>query len=281
MSPRFGQVTIVGLGLMGGSLGLSLKRRRLASRVMGVSRSASTVRHAKRMGAIDDGTVSLEDGVRDAQLVVLATPVDTIVPLAQRAARAMPSSSIITDVGSTKHVIVEALERTGSSRVAFVGTHPLTGSEQRGLGASRADLYDDATCIVTKTSRSNRRAVETVTRFWRVLARRVLVMDPRRHDRLLAEVSHVPHMLAFALIEAASAEALATAPRSFLDLTRVAKSDADLWDDILISNRHAVLAGIRRVEAESKRIQRLLRRQDAHGLRQIFSHAQTIRQRIE
>src|SRR3989338_377922 len=147
----FKQVTIVGLGLMGGSLGLAIRRNRLASTVVGLSSHAATLRRAKARGAINSGTTNAKQAVQDADLVVLATPVDTIVPLALRLTTWMRPGSILTDVGSTKATIVNALERRLPRHVAFVGAHPLAGSEQRGIEAAEAWLFDGAVCVLTPT----------------------------------------------------------------------------------------------------------------------------------
>ncbi len=273
----FKRVTIVGLGLIGGSLGMVIRRRRLAREVIGLSREPSTIAHAKRLGAIDRGTTSMEVAVRDADLVVLATPVETIVPYAKRLARAMPAGSILTDMGSTKGRIVGALSRSLPRQIAFVGAHPLAGSEQRGIAAARADLFKGSCCIVTATARTNRRALQQVSRFWRSVAQRVIVMDPNTHDRLLAAVSHLPHLLAFCLVEATNHGALHLAPRSFLDATRVAKSEPALWDDIFLSNRSALLAAVKRFDRTWEQVRSLLAAADRRALKRFLQHAHAIR----
>ena len=277
----FKQVTIVGLGLIGGSLGMALRRRRLARRVVGLSRTASTVRRAKARGAIDAGTTDPRRAVEDAELVVLASPVDCIVPQARRLSRFMRRGGILTDVGSTKRRIVAGLEGRLPRGVAFVGAHPLAGSERRGIEHARADLFEGSVCLVTATGRTDRQALARVVGLWKPLVRRVLVMDPARHDRRLAAVSHLPHVAAFCLVEAADHGARSIAPRSFLEATRVAKSDPDLWDDILLSNRTALLASMTRFEQRWKRAKRLLARQDARALRHFLRHASILRRTLE
>ena len=278
---RFNQITIIGLGLMGGSLGMALRRRRLAQTVVGFSRKPSTLRRAKACGAIDAGTSDLMRAAQHADLVILATPVETIVPYAKRLARFMRAGGVLTDVGSSKHQIVLALERAMPRRVAFVGAHPLAGSEQRGLDAARADLFDDSLCVVTATRRTDRRALRIIGRLWKPLVGRVIVMDPQRHDRLLAAVSHVPHVLAFCLINAAADEALAVAPRSFLDATRVAKSNPELWDDIFLSNRSALLAAMGRFERQWRTVRHILARADRRALRRFLKSAHAKRHALD
>ena len=256
---------------------MALRRKQLAHEVVGVSRRAATIGQAKRRGAIDRGTTSLEDGVREADVVVLATPVDLIVPLAKRAARAMRHGAIATDVGSTKGAIVRTLEGRLPNGVAFVGAHPLAGSEQRGLAAARSDLFHNSRCILTATRRTPRGALQIIRQLWRPLVRQVLVVEPSRHDRLLAAVSHVPHLLAFALVGATESDGLRIAPPSFLDATRVAKSDPDLWDGIFLSNRRAMLEAMRRFDAVWEQCRQSLVASDRTSLKRLLRQAGTIR----
>ena len=277
----FDRVTIVGLGLIGGSLGLALKRKRLARNVVGWSRREATLRQARASGAIDWGTTDLRRAVADADLVVLATPVDVIVPLGLRAARQMKPGSILTDVGSTKEGIVHALERRLPAGVAFVGAHPLAGSERRGIHAARRSLYDGSLCILAVTRRTNRRALNRVRRLWSAVAERVLVMDPARHDRLLAVVSHLPHVIAFCLMGAADRAALAIAPRSFQEVTRIAKSDSGLWEAIFVTNRGPINAAMRRFEQQWQTLRRHLAWSDRAALRRFLAGSKARRETLD
>lgn len=277
----FDRVAIVGLGLIGGSLGMAVRRRRLAREVIGWSRHASTLRHAKASGAIDWGTTELRRAVASSDLVVLAAPVDVIVPLGRRAMSFMKAGSILTDVGSTKEAIVHALERHLPAGVAFVGGHPLAGSERRGIRAAKRSLYDGSLCILAKTRRTNRRALTRMRRFWSAVADRVRVMDPVRHDRLLAEVSHLPHVVAFCVVGAADDEALAIAPRSFLDVTRIAKSDPKLWEAIFLTNRGHITAAMKQFEREWHTLRRRLAWSDRTALRRLLLRAKSRRDALD
>jgi prephenate dehydrogenase len=276
----FKQVTIVGLGLIGGSLGMAIRRKRLAGEVVGLSRTARTVAQARRLGAIDAGTTDAARAVREADLVILATPVDTIVPYAKRLSRFMRRGAVISDVGSTKRRIVEALTRSLPRHVAFVGAHPIAGSEQRGIGAATPRLFDGSVCVLTPTARTNRRALSIAKRLWAPLAGRVVTMDPRAHDRLLGAASHLPHLIAFALAGAASPSA-SCPTRSFLEMTRIAKSDPDLWDDIFLSNRDAVLAAAANFERHWNALRKALARRDRVALRRLLSRAKVRRDALE
>ena len=273
----FKQVTIVGLGLIGGSLGMAVKRRRIAREVVGLSRHPATLRRAKARRAIDVGTTDPERAVRDADLVILATPVDTIVPYAKRLARSMRPGSVLTDVGSTKARIVTALERSLPKHVAFVGGHPIAGSEQRGIEAAHAALFAGTLCILTPTTRTPRRALERVIRLWKPLTGHVITMSPTQHDRLLAGTSHLPHLLAYGLSLSGDPASLPRTPRSFLDMTRLAKSDPGLWDDIFLTNRAEVLAAMDRFEGRWRTIRRLIARPDRAALRRLLARAKATR----
>ena len=273
----FNQVTIIGLGLIGGSLGLAIRRKRLARRVIGVSRKPSTLRRAMRIGAIDEGSTDLRRAVSGAELVILATPVDLIVSYAKRIAPWLQPGSLISDVGSTKATIVQALEHRLPRPVAFVGTHPLAGSERRGIDAASATLFDGSLCVVTKAAATNPQALARVRRLWSRIAGRAVVMSPREHDQALAAVSHLPHLVAFCLMGATNHGALMLAPRSFLDATRVAKSDPDLWDDIFLTNRIALARALRQFQRQLDRTKTLLSRADRAGLRRFLKHTHALR----
>jgi len=277
----FNRVTIIGLGLIGGSVGLAVRRRRLAREVVGFSRHPATLRRAKARGAIDVGTTDWREAVRESDLVILATPVETIVPFARRAARFMPDGGLITDVGSTKGTIVKALEGRLPRGIAFVGAHPLAGSERRGIDAARQTLFDGSVCLVTATPRTNRPALRRVRAFWRRLAGRVLVMDPVRHDRLLAQASHLPHLLAFCLVGATEPEALALAPRSFLDATRIAKSDPKLWESIFLGNRAQLVSAMRRFERQWVVLRKHLAWTDRTALHRLLLQAKSRRDALD
>ena len=280
MKPLFGQITIVGLGLIGGSVGMEARRRRLARVVVGLSRRPATIRRARTRGAIDWGTTDPARAVRDADLVVLATPVDMIAPRARSLAPCMRPGGLLTDAGSTKAAIVEALDHRLPRRVAFVGAHPVAGSEQRGLAAAQAGLFDGSLCIVTPTAQTNPQALAAVSRFWARLGMQVVRMSPARHDRLLAGGSHLPHLIAYALAGSVS-PGLPRAPRSFLDMTRIARSEPDLWDDIFLSSRQPLLAALVSFTKELEQLGRAVARGDRASLRRRLTRAKARRDVLE
>lgn len=229
------RAALVGVGLMGGSLGMALRRR--GWRVTGVGRSDARLTLAKRLGAIDDAAANLAEGVQEADVVVLAAPVADIAPLALRAARCLKPGAWMTDVGSVKGPIAKAL-----AREAFIGAHPMCGSEKTGVDNAQADLFRGAPCALTPASVASRRLVGAARAFWESVGARVSVMPPAVHDRRVALVSHLPHLLAEALVLVAAADrpALKLAAGSFRDATRVAGADPSLWSQIYALNRPAV-----------------------------------------
>jgi prephenate dehydrogenase len=176
---------------------------------------------------------------------------------------------------------VAALDRRLPAGVAFVGAHPLAGSEQRGLEAARPQLFEGASCILTPTARTSPAALRRVADLWRPLVDRVYTMSPRRHDELLAGLSHLPHLLAYCLADTVDTGALSRAPQSFLDMTRIARSDPALWDDIFLSNREALLAAIRRFDGRWRRFRDALARGELSCLRRLLVRAHARRHACE
>ena len=191
----FNRVAIIGLGLMGASLGLALKRGKIANKVVGFARRPVTRKMALKRRVVDVACDRIEDAVRHADLAVICAPVGIIPGLAKRCLSAAPDATVITDVGSSKSGIVSAIERTGGN-VNFVGSHPIAGSEQHGLDAARAGLYRGAVVALTPTPRTSKKALRAVSRFWRALGAEIIVISPREHDRIVARTSHLPHVIA-------------------------------------------------------------------------------------
>ncbi len=241
---RFGTAVIIGVGLIGGSIGLALRARRLASHVIGVGRNAALLEQAVQSGAIDRGTIELESAVADADLIVVCTPVNRIAADVLRAAEAAPADVLINDVGSSKRQIVEAIERHPRSAAAFVGAHPIAGSERRGASHARADLFDARVCIITPTPRTSLDRTRETLVLWTALGCRVVEMSPVEHDEILAYTSHLPHAVAAALAASVPAEWLPLAAGAYRDGTRVAAADTELWAAIFRDNRGPMLKAL-------------------------------------
>lgn len=248
-----GRLSIVGLGLLGGSVAKAARAGSLAQEIVGVGRNRDRLEPALRERAVDRITTDLAEGVEGADLIVLATPVTVLERQLADVWRAASPRTLITDVGSTKVGIVKAAEALGLSRpLDFVGSHPMAGSNLSGFAVARADLFSGATVIVTPTDRTPPDAVKRVTGLWEAMGGRVTIMDPATHDRAVAAISHLPHLVVDALVAAVTdmdPRFLEVAARGFKDTTRIAASDPTVWREIFQQNREALgeaLAAFRR-----------------------------------
>jgi prephenate dehydrogenase len=238
------RLSILGVGLLGGSLGLAMKRLANPCQIAGYGHRPETLKRAKELGAIDIGYTSAVEAVAGADLVVLATPVGLFEPLLKEIGPALKEGAVVTDVGSTKRSVVRLAESILPSSVSFVGSHPMAGSEKRGVEHASADLFQNALCILTPSRQTSERAATQVGEFWTSLGMRLTICSPEDHDRWLAEVSHLPHAVAAALVSLPQDAALGMAGKGFMDATRIAGGDGGLWRDILLDNRDHMLASI-------------------------------------
>jgi prephenate dehydrogenase len=279
MTP-WNQVTIVGVGLVGGSLGLALKRSGLARHVVGVGHRQASLDEARSLGAADETTLDPATGSRGSDLVVLATPVGLFREVFEQVVPALRPGTVVIDVGSTKAAVVAALEPLVPPGAAFVGCHPIAGSEQRGVAYARADLFEGATCVVTPTERTPREALERVMATWQAVGMTVRVLSPTMHDRLLAEVSHLPHAVAAALVLAISRDAEPLVGPGWADTTRVASGDAALWRDILLTNADEVAAALERFQGTLAALRSALRKKDAAKVEALLAESKARRDRL-
>jgi prephenate dehydrogenase len=237
------QLTIVGVGLIGGSVGLAAKARGVARRVVGVGRDDRTLSRAAAGGVIDSFTTTIADGVANADFVVVCTPVDRVAADVLTAVRGAPPRAVVTDAGSTKGNIVRELAgKFPDGGAHFVGSHPLAGSEKKGAAFAKADLFQDRVVVVTPTADTDPEAVSVVDAFWLSLGARVVRMDPFEHDSALAFTSHLPHAAASGLAGVTPPGWLNLTAGGFRDTTRIAAGDPELWAAIFEANRDAVLA---------------------------------------
>jgi prephenate dehydrogenase len=296
------ELAIVGVGLLGGSVAKAARADSLARRIVGVGRDAARLQPALDDGTLDAATTDLAAGVRKADFILLAAPVLAIEGLLAQVSRVAPEGSVVTDVGSTKRNIVRAAERLAveSERLAaesvrlaaapagcggrppsFVGSHPMAGSEQSGYRVARADLFRGATVVVTPTERTALGALKQVTEFWEALGARVCSLDPETHDRAVAAISHLPHLIACALVDGVrrvEPAALELAARGFRDTTRIAAGDPDMWTEIFVANRDALSAGVAAFRDALAELQRTIDGGDAGALRAALDRIKTIRE---
>jgi prephenate dehydrogenase len=279
-------MVIAGVGLIGGSLALAARERGLVERVVGYGRNEKTLRRARKLGILDAYFLGAEDFPTDTDFLVLATPVSAIAPVTRSFLPRIHRECLISDVGSVKRRVVADMERLLKGGPSFVGAHPIAGSDQWGPDPARADLFVRRRCILTPTRRTDPGALKKLRAFWRRVGAKVELMDVRLHDRILGVVSHLPHVAAYALVNAldrTKVESLDLAEycgAGFKDTTRIAASRPELWRDICLLNREAVLKGLREYARGLERIADCIRRDDGPGLEREFDQALVTRKRM-
>ena len=272
------QLTIVGVGLIGGSVGLAAKARGVARRVVGVGRDTPTLERAQAAGAIDTLTTSLEEGVAAADLVVVCTPVDRLADDIVRACRAAPPRCVVTDAGSTKAQIVrDVTPRLAAEGARFVGSHPLAGSEKRGAAHGRADLFEGRMVVVTPIAETDLEACAFVEKFWQSLGALIARLDPDSHDLALAATSHLPHAAASAVAAVTPRQHLGLTAGGFRDTTRIAAGDPDLWAGIFRSNRVPLLASLDELIQQLAKLRDALEADDTATVRAWLAEGKQVR----
>lgn len=277
---------LVGVGLIGGSLALDLRRKGLVREVRGVDRDALNLKDALRLGLIDQGFNTLEEGLRGADWVVFSTPVGSLPGLFTTLQRHYRPEVIYTDTGSTKRDVVRALEAAfGSCPARFVPGHPIAGAECSGARSAQPDLFVGRRVILTPNASTDAQALAAVEGAWRALGATVSSMDAAHHDEVLAATSHLPHVLAFTLTEMLGRqdeqqEIFQYAAGGFRDFTRIASSDPRMWVDICLANRQALLPLMAAYQAELGRVMELLEAGREPELLALFAGARDARQRF-
>jgi prephenate dehydrogenase len=236
---EYRRVVIVGVGLLGGSIGLGLRKRHLADCVIGVGRSSESLQAAAERGAVDVVESDLSAACAGADLAIICTPVKLVEQYVLKCQQVMPPGGLITDVGSTKGGICEGLQQAAAT--SFCGSHPLAGSEKSGVAFAEDDLLQGRLTIVTPLDNSPNALVERTEQLWQALGSRTLRMQPEEHDRAVAQTSHLPHVVASVLASSTPDQLLPLAASGWCDTTRVAAGSADLWRQILEENREPVL----------------------------------------
>ena len=274
-------VAIVGVGLIGGSIGLALQSRRLAGRVIGVGRSAASLATARTAKVVTETSLDLEAAVAEADLVVVATDVGTIASLLDRVDEAVRPGTLITDAGSTKASIVAAWEkRRRSRRGRFVGGHPIAGSHKSGPAAADATLFEGRVTVVTPARGTPAADAEAIGGFWAAVGSTVFMMDPKEHDKILAATSHAPHLLAAAIALATPAAARQFTAGGWRDTTRIAAGDPELWADILLDNAAQVAKALARIAAGAEKMLAAIESGDRRRLLTLLARAKEERDAV-
>ncbi len=267
------KISVVGLGLLGGSVSLAIRHRMPEATVIGYSHRSATRRKAQKMAVATTVADDLVSAVADADLVILATPIFTFEQYFAELTTLVRPGCIITDVGSTKVLPHRWAQEHLDSRIPYVGSHPIAGSEQRGVEFARDDLFDQSRCILTTSSRSNRANVTVLKHFWTALGCRVVTMTPSEHDRVYASISHLPHLIATGLVNASDHDDMKFAGKGFLDSTRIASGPASIWTDVVLANAENLAAGIDRVLVELTKLQKAVKTKDAEKIEALLDEA--------
>ncbi len=276
-TPFFRKITVVGVGLIGGSLGMAIKHHRMSHEVAGISQRHTTLVYALKNKAIDRAYHDIRKAVYNSDLIILATPVNTIINLLKQIGPHLKRGSIVTDVGSTKLTIVDTAEKHLPPHVFFVGSHPLSGSEKQGASFANPNLFEKSLCLLTPTERSNRMAVEKLRQFWARLGAQVKLMTPGEHDRILSFVSHLPHVVAFALIGVIPHQYLEFASTGLKDTTRIASSAPQMWSDICLANSKNIIQALDETVKSLSLYRKLIIARDEQNLMENFKKAKAKR----
>ena len=280
---QFRKITIVGVGLLGGSIGLAARQRRLAGEVAGFVRRTASLKDCEKAGAVDYATTDLCAAVSNADLVILCTPLAQMRALVQQFLPALKRGAIVTDVGSVKADVVRELESLiAKSGAHFIGSHPMAGGEKMGVSAARADLFKCAINILTPTKKSNAAAVRKLEKFWKSLGARTLRLDAAQHDLLVSCTSHLPHVTAAALanlvLNPASPKAqTALCATGFRDTTRIASGSPEMWRDIALANRKNLARSVDAFVVELNKFQSALKASDGKAVEDFFATAKARR----
>jgi prephenate dehydrogenase len=280
--PRWNTVAIIGVGLIGGSIGLALRKRGLASDVIGIGRQSSGPQRdlAQQLGAITGSTADLQQGVTQADLIIACTPVKDIAQHLLQAAQFAPDKALLTDAGSTKAAIVQAVEVSLPPGKKFVGSHPLAGSEKKGVQHARANLFENRTVVITPTKHTSADDVQSITEFWTSLGAKVLTMSAQLHDEALAGTSHLPHLLAAAVASITRPANLPLTAGGWRDVTRIAAGDSELWAQILLENRANVLKSLMLFEKKVAVFREALERGDIAQLQILLREGKQVRDAV-
>jgi prephenate dehydrogenase len=277
------KLTILGPGLLGGSIGMAARHRKVASRVVVWARRPEAADEAYKLGAADEVITDATRAVADADLVVLATPIGVMRDLVEQTKPALPNGCVVTDVGSVKYSIVAALSDALDGKAHFVGSHPMAGSEQSGIEAARRELFDGAVCIVTPREDTDKAALQFVHDFWKSLGCAVRTLAPQQHDEIVARISHLPHVVAAAVVNVVcndGAHPLNFVGPGFKDFTRIASGPSEMWTEICIENQQEIRRALDQLIEELGKVRTALENADAVELRTMLKRAKHFRDEL-
>lgn len=274
---QFKQVSIIGIGLIGGSIAKAIKKNMISESVVGFFRKESRLKKAVKNKIIDKGFLNLEKAVEESDLIIIALPISKILEFLPKIANAAQTNAIITDVGSIKSKITSLANRLNCN---FVGSHPLAGSEKNGSEFSKSDLFKKSLVIITPTKKTDKSAMNKIRNFWKRLGSNVVTMTAQNHDKILSFTSHLPHVLAFSLISCVPDKFMQISASGLKDTTRIAKSDALIWADIFLNNKTELNKSIKSFEAQLTTIKKLLNSNNKTKLVKLLNLAKNKREKL-
>lgn len=280
----FNKVSIIGVGLIGASFALALRKKGLCKTIYGYGRKEENLKRAKDKGIIDDYSLDVREACGGSDLILLSTPVGTFRDIIAEISDSIKKGAVVTDVGSVKGRLVLELESLMPEGVSYIGSHPIAGSDRSGIDDARADLFNNARCIITPTKDSDNDALRKVSSVWETIGGRVEQMDPFKHDEIYAALSHLPHIIAYALVNIANdidPDNIGYAGRGFKDTTRIAMSSPEIWRDISLSNKENLIRMIDSFKGNLDRIKKHLEEGDASGIEKEFLRAQILRKKLD
>ena len=279
----FDRVTILGVGLIGASFALAMKKYTFCNHLTGHGRRVENLERAKEMGIIDSFELNPVKACADSDLVLFATPVGTFIDIAKKIRPVLKKGALITDVGSVKGRLVYDMEALMPAGASFIGCHPIAGSNRSGIETAAAGIFTGAQCIITPTEKTSRDTLDKLIHIWKTFGCAVELVNPDEHDRIYAMVSHLPHLIAYAIVNAvadADVSYLKFSGQGFLDTTRIASSSPELWRDICILNKDNLLKSLDIFKSNLERLSQYLRVSDFESLKREFEKARTLREGI-
>ncbi|OHB59628.1 MAG: hypothetical protein A2173_08020 [Planctomycetes bacterium RBG_13_44_8b] len=271
---------MIGLGLLGSSIAMGISRNNSGIKTVGYSHRAATRRRARRLGVAEVIFDDIQESVALADIVILATPICTFEEVFKTIAPALKAGCIVTDVGSTKVLPHKWAKKVLPKFVNYVGSHPVAGSEQRGIEFGRDDLFDGTGCIITKDRLTNPAALQVLKKFWASLGCRVSIMTPARHDKIFSDISHLPHILAAALLNASETEQLKLCGKGFIDTSRIASGPANIWADVFWTNSDNICSSIDRVIRELGRLKKAVKLKNKKQIEKVLVLARSKRAKL-
>jgi len=280
MKSMFKKITIVGLGLMGGSLAAACRKKFPRARIIGISRSREALAFASKKRWVYEATSDVLSGVQGADLVVLCTPVDTYLPYLKAIDQVCAKDALVMDVGSVKASVLKEVNSRPWRNFSFVGCHPMVGSHKRGIGAVNPELYKEGLVLLTPDLKTCSCGLKKAAKFWKTFTPRVMTLSPGTHDKLVGEASHLPHAVAACLMHTVSSPAFRVAATGLRDTTRIAAAASSIWQPIFRSNRKVLLAALNRFEQQLCIFKKLLQNRDPKKLVRFLDQARRKRQKL-